>query len=218
MELAPESEALRYYEANAQTAFDRSHDEDMEALYRPFLALLPPGGHVLDAGCGSGRDSRAFLQRGYQVTAFDGAAAMAALAARHTGLPVRVLRFGEVAFTTEFDGVWASKSLLHVRRRAMPDALGRLVRSLRPDGVLYASFMVGPGERTRGGVFFNDYTEDKLQAELELHESLEVVQMWRTADPPPSRHDVSWLNVLARKRHVHPGSSHRFTRTPHARA
>jgi SAM-dependent methyltransferase len=200
MKSTPELEVLRYYEANAQTAFDRSHSADMEALYAPFLAFLPPGGRVLDAGCGSGRDSCAFLERGYQVIAFDGAPAMAALAARHTGLPVHTLRFDRVAFSAEFDGVWASKSLLHVTRRDMPDALARLVRALRPGGILYASFMAGAGERMRGSVFFNDYTEDTLQAELNAHESLTVLQLWRTADPPPSRPDVVWLNVLAHKR------------------
>jgi ubiquinone/menaquinone biosynthesis C-methylase UbiE len=32
-------------------------------LRERFLAQIPTGGFILDAGCGSGRDSLAFLQR-----------------------------------------------------------------------------------------------------------------------------------------------------------
>jgi hypothetical protein len=34
-------------------------------LYKPFLSLLPPGGHILDAGCGSGRDALEFKRWGF---------------------------------------------------------------------------------------------------------------------------------------------------------
>jgi ubiquinone/menaquinone biosynthesis C-methylase UbiE len=63
----------------------------MDALYEPFLSRVRPGGHVLDAGCGSGRDALAFLRRGYHVTAIDASPAMAGLASSVIGLPVRVL-------------------------------------------------------------------------------------------------------------------------------
>lgn len=33
---------------------------------------VEPGGHILDVGCGSGRDAKYFIDKGYQVTAFDG--------------------------------------------------------------------------------------------------------------------------------------------------
>jgi SAM-dependent methyltransferase len=38
-------------------------------VYEPFLTLLPDNSHILDAGCGSGRDSLYFLQNGYKVKA-----------------------------------------------------------------------------------------------------------------------------------------------------
>ena len=195
----PEVSALAHYEANAQTAFDRSHAEDLHAFYSPFLALLPAGARILDAGCGSGRDSLAFLALGYAVTAFDGAAAMAEMAARHIRRPVLRLRFQDVNFNAEFDGVWASRSLLHVARREMPGVLGRLTRALKPGGVLYASFMLGDGERRRGGVFFNDYTEEALEQELATVADLALLRLWRTADPPPSRPGVTWLHALVRR-------------------
>ena len=43
----------------------------MESLYRPFLAELPGGTRILDVGCGSGRDTLAFKNKGYHVDAID---------------------------------------------------------------------------------------------------------------------------------------------------
>src|SRR5438309_6932977 len=99
-----------HYEDNAPTAFARMLAADrsaLEALYQPFLAHLPPGGHILDAGCGSGRDSRVFLDRGCRVTAIDGSGAMAALASAYLGQAVLHLTFQEITFEACFDGVWA---------------------------------------------------------------------------------------------------------------
>jgi 2-polyprenyl-3-methyl-5-hydroxy-6-metoxy-1,4-benzoquinol methylase len=61
----------------------RTRDLDMTAVYEEFLPLVLPGGHILDAGCGTGRDSAAFLQRGFKVTAFDASKALVEMA---TGL------------------------------------------------------------------------------------------------------------------------------------
>jgi ubiquinone/menaquinone biosynthesis C-methylase UbiE len=35
---------------------------NLTPLYARFLEQLPAGGSILDAGCGSGRDTRAFLE------------------------------------------------------------------------------------------------------------------------------------------------------------
>ena len=38
---------------------------DMQQFYDRFEKYLPEGASVLDAGCGSGRDSKHFIERGY---------------------------------------------------------------------------------------------------------------------------------------------------------
>ena len=189
-----------YYQDNATVAFVRMLEADSSALYPPFLVHVPPGGHVLDAGCGAGRDSRYFLAQGYQVTALDASERMAALAAAHIGQPVLRMAFQDVAFESCFDAIWASASLLHVPKREIGDVLGRLSRALKPRGVLYASFMYGEGEGTRGGLLFNYYTEPSLREELANHQELNPLRMWQTTDLPPARQDVRWLHVLVQKR------------------
>jgi len=128
---------------------------------------VPEGARILDAGCGSGRDAKRFLEMGYEVTAFDASGELCALASRHVGRPVLRMRFDEVRFEDEFDGVWACASLLHVPRREMDGALARLSRSLKPGGVFYASFRYREGEVIHeDGRHFADCTEEAFREHL----------------------------------------------------
>ena len=154
-----------YYENNAQAFFDETIGVDMAPLYERFLAHVPAGGQILNAGCGSGRDALALLRAGYRVEAFDASPTLAALAETHCGLPVQVLRFHDITWKDRFDGIWACASLLHVPTVELPDVLRRLASALKPDGVLYASFKYGGGEREHKGRRFTDLDETCL-AEL----------------------------------------------------
>jgi hypothetical protein len=58
------NETVIYYDRNAERFFRETANVDMSAAYSPFLAHIPPSGKILDAGCGSGRDSRHFVQQG----------------------------------------------------------------------------------------------------------------------------------------------------------
>ena len=188
-------DTVRYYDRNSRAFVDRSRALDMTSLYRPFLALIPPGGHILDAGCGSGRDSKAFGDQGYRVTAMDASKAMVAEAADFIGRPVRLLRLQEMAFQDEFDGVWACASLLHVPRNEIDAVLERITQALKPEGVLYASFKEGEQDRVADGRFFSDYTQSSLTELLARQPQLQTRQVWTTrADD-----GVNWVNALARK-------------------
>lgn len=108
-----------YYDVNGQSFFNRSVTLDVSAIREAFLAYLPAGGRILDAGCGSGRDTKYFAERGYKVTAFDASETMARLAAEFTGQPVQQMRFEDVAYENEFDGIWTAATLLHVPRKSL---------------------------------------------------------------------------------------------------
>jgi SAM-dependent methyltransferase len=195
----PHEQTLSYYEANAERYFHNTRDLDMDSLYEPFLSLMPLGAHILDAGCGSGRDSLAFLERGYEVTAFDASEAMVELASHHIGRPVLHMSFDQVQFREHFDGVWASASLLHVPKHSMLKALERLGIALQTGGVMYASFKYGDEESVRNGRLFNDYSEVSLRRLLETRPELKLVRLWRTTDLRPECSDTVWLNVLLTK-------------------
>lgn len=193
-------DSSRYYDQHAQQFFDRTHAVSMEAFYAPFLALIPAGGHILDAGCGSGRDAKEFLARGYQVTAFDAARHMAALASRHAGIPVQVMRFEDITFNREFDGVWTCASLLHVSRAKMPDVFRRVATSLKPGGVWYMSFKYGDGDSIRDGRMFTNYDEPGLRHLLGAFPELSIVSMSTSGDVRSDRENEQWLNVIVQSK------------------
>lgn len=191
-------QTIVYYEEQAQRFCADTQVLDMSMLYERYLRHLTPDARILDAGCGSGRDSLHFLERGYDVVAFDAALAMVEYATKLIGQPVLRLTFDELAFEEEFDGIWACASLLHVPHEEMPDVLTRLAHALKSSGILYASFKYGEGETFRHGRLFNDYTEDSFQMLIDEHSQFELIEMWRTVDIRPERTDSQWLNVILR--------------------
>lgn len=189
---------ITYYQRNAQTFFDATVGVDMSSLYAPFLSQVIPGGRVLDAGCGSGRDTKAFNALGYQVEAFDASAEMVRLAAAYTGLPVRQMTFNMLEAEERYDGIWCCASLLHLPQAELPEAMRRLARALKPGGVWYLSFKYGAGEREKEGRHFTDMNEAGLEALVSALPQVSIVEQWTTQDKRPERDEV-WLNALLRR-------------------
>ena len=70
------------YESNAKKYFAVTIDINMTMLYAPFLSCMRAYAAILDAGCGSGRDTLYFTGRGYKVTAFAYSPAMVKLVSK----------------------------------------------------------------------------------------------------------------------------------------
>lgn len=187
--------SISYYDQNGDSFFRDTVDADMGRLLARFLERVPAGGSILDAGCGSGRDSQAFLRKGYRVEAFDGSAVMVRLAQAHTGLAVRQMTFDDVDWTDEFDGIWACASLLHVSGRDLDAAVARLVRALRPGGALFASFKLGEAERLARGRTFTDLNEASLRERL-CAAGLVNLDIWTEADVRPGRATERWVSGI----------------------
>jgi len=82
-----------------------------------FLALLPPGGEVLDLGCGSGRPiARHCLDQGRRVFGVDASPELIALCReRFPDQTWEVADMRTLALGRRFDGVLAWHSLFHLR-------------------------------------------------------------------------------------------------------
>jgi SAM-dependent methyltransferase len=185
-----------WYARHASSFVAATQHVDMSSFHERFLSLLPAPADILDVGCGSGRDSRAFLALGHRVVALEPCEALALGAEAAMGQPVLRRRAQEVDAHAAFDGIWACASLLHLTATETPAVLARLARALRPGGVLYASYKLGEGEREEDGRAFLDMTPGTLEPLL-LQASLTLVDLWQTNDARPGRTD-RWLNALAR--------------------
>jgi SAM-dependent methyltransferase len=193
------SGSVGFYDENAEDFFRRSVDADMARGHADFTALVPPGGRILDAGCGSGRDSLAFARLGFQVTATEASAKLAALARAHTGLPVEVMTFAEIPWREAFDGVWACASLLHVPRAELPEAVTRLRDALVPGGILWMSFKYGARERFANGRHFTDLDEAGARRLIDEVGGLSLISLTVTDDAREDRPGERWLSVLCRR-------------------
>ncbi len=189
---------IHYYDMHAKDFVAGTENADMRHCRDRFLHYLKQGTKILDAGCGSGRDMLAFKEAGYEVEAFDASAEICRLASEKTGIEVKQLRFEELEGEEEYSGIWACASLLHVKPEDLPDVLQRLNRILKPEGVLYASFKYGTGEREKDGRFFYDLTEDTCRSLL-WNAGFSIRELFITQDVRSGRSHEKWVNVIAGK-------------------
>lgn len=205
-----EKRTLSYYDENAAAFCEGTRNADMSEMRGRFLRYLKPGALILDAGCGSGRDSKFFMESGYRVVALDGSKEMCRQASAYLGQEVQCRRFEEIDEKEVYDGIWACASLLHVSHELLPKVIARLITALVDGGVLYASFKYGEEEREAGGRYFTDLREDGWKKVLEEAEEemkgnksgskkLETIECFVTGDVREGRGGEKWLNVVGRK-------------------
>lgn len=186
---------MTFYDENAQDFFEKTVDLDLNNLYKLFLEWIPSNGFILDAGCGSGRDAKVFLDMGYRVHAFDACETLAKLASDHIGQSVEVVRFQDFESHRKFDGIWACASLLHVPMNELPQTFDRLARCLKSQGSLYCSFKYGNEELKRDGRWFVNLNEQSL-ASVVKKDVFAIQKTWHTTDVRKGRGNELWLNAL----------------------
>ena len=197
--ITPSGSTLRYYADQAVSFVQATIDADMSESRDRFLSQLSAGAHILEFGCGSGRDAKAFLESGYQVDAVDGSEELCRLAREITGIPVRQMLFRELDVKDFYDGIWACASILHLPKRELQDVMHRIAAALKPGGILYTSFKYGNFEGIRGGRYFTNFTEESLTEFWAEFPALKIKELWITQDVRPGREEERWSNLLARR-------------------
>ena len=190
---------LSFYNTNAEQYVAETVGLDISKNRDLFLTHIPKTGNVLDLGCGSGRDSRFFLDNGYSVTAIDGSIEVAKFASDFIGKTVEVKTFQELDYLNTFDGIWACASLLHCPKSEIEDVIFKINQALKINGVVYMSFKYGQDERVdERGRFFNDYTESELSDLVATQASLNILEL--STEIKPLRSGIqTWLNLIAKK-------------------
>ena len=190
--------SIGYYNQNTDAFIEGTIHADMHEHYNRFLPYLPERAHILDLGCGSGRDSLFFIKQGFSVVSVDGSKEVCKAAAKILNCEVRCLRFDELDYHDEFNGIWACASLLHVPKAEIADIMQKISDATKTNGVLYASFKYGDGETIKGNRLFNNYKENEIDSILQPSGFI-CKEYWISNDVRPNRQQEKWLNIIAIK-------------------
>ena len=190
---------LDYYNKNANEFVQGTLSVDFKQTQDRFLDKLPDGAYVLDFGCGSGRDTKYFIDKGYIVDATDGSEELCKIASDYTGIHVKKMLFEELAEVGKYDGIWACSSILHLPRRGLLEVLKKMAVALKDKGVVYTSFKYGDFEGERNGRYFTNFTLESFREYLQDIEEFEIEEYWITGDVRPGRSEEKWLNLILRK-------------------
>ncbi len=194
---------INYYDSNADKFTETTKRVDFSEIQQMFIKYLSPDASILDYGCGSGRDTKFFLDQGYHVTATDGSEEICKIASDYTGVSVKHLIFEELDDWNQYDGIWACASILHVPKKELPNIFYKMHRALKKNGLIYTSFKYGMFEGERKGRYFTDFTEDEFKDFVGEILGLEIEKMWITRDVREGRGDERWLNILLRKTDIY---------------
>lgn len=190
---------INYYNQNAENFIANTQNADMHPTQERFLRLLDANTSILDFGCGSGRDTKYFLEKGYQVTATDGSAELCRLASEFTGIKVKEMLFQELDAINQYDGIWACSSILHLPKKELLPVIWKMCEALKDNGIIYTSFKYGDFEGERNGRYFTDFTEKTFREVIEKVPELMIEEHWITSDVRPGRGEEKWLNLLLHK-------------------
>ena len=141
-----DEKTMSYYDKNAEYFVQGTQNVEFTKVQDHFLALLPQDGRILDFGCGSGRDAKYFLNKGFQTDAIDGSEELCKLASEYTGINVKHMFFSEFDAYDLYDGIWACASILHLPKGELKDILSKMIRALKDRGYIYTSFKYGDFE------------------------------------------------------------------------
>jgi SAM-dependent methyltransferase len=195
---------LLYYEQNVKKYSEEFDCFDFGEIYSKFENMVeqsiskdqPLYLTILDAGCGTGRDTAKFIKDGYQVTAFDASPAMVRkcnkeiddlkkssdtkIAEIANSSKCLEMTFDEVNFRNEFNGVWASASLLHIPQYRFESTINKLIKALKEGGTIYISLKYGKGSIELGNRHFYYYKAYMIKKILRKIEGLKVINIWLT--------------------------------------
>lgn len=157
--------------------------------------------YILDFGCGSGRDSKYFLDNGYSVKAIDGSIEMCKLSRKYINQEVSCMKFEELNDTEIYDGIWANSSILHVEKENLIDIFTKMINSLKVKGIIYASFKIGTGYEIKDGKYYNYLNKDEMIEILsKINKNIKLIDYFETY---PSTKIMSkgtvWTNFIIKK-------------------
>lgn len=192
---------LEYYNKNAKQYCEQTIVGDLQENYNKFLKQIPSNSYILDFGCGSGRDSKYFIENGYKVKSIDGSIEMCKLASKYIGQNVECIKFEELNDIEIYDAIWACSSILHVEKEKLSNVLVKMIKALKTNGIIYTSFKRGVGHEIKEEKYYNYLTKEEMKNILdEISEDVKIIEYFETLPSTKRKaEDTVWANFIIKK-------------------
>ncbi len=190
---------VEYYNNNAEKFVSDTLNCEFHEMQDKFLNYLQANSNILDLGCGSGRDSKYFIEKGHNVSAIDASQELCKIAKKLIKKDVICKDFRTIDYNNEFNGIWACASLLHLTKEDIYKVINKCVKSLKINGILYCSFKYGDFEGYRNGRYFTDLTEQSLNDIIIKIDNIKLKEILVSNDVRKGREKEKWLNIFIAK-------------------
>lgn len=151
---------IAHYDQNAVSYYEGTKDHDVSQNINALLRAIQaePPFHILDFGCGPGRDLLTFAKLGHIAIGLEGSQQAAHIAKMKSGCEILVQDFFHLSLPENtFDGIFANASLFHIPNKLLPKVLNNLWACLKPNGILFSSNPRGNNEESWYGDRFGSY-------------------------------------------------------------
>jgi SAM-dependent methyltransferase len=197
-------------------AFDSSVEEYFEAtkdltpeqinIRNVFMEEVRGNRKVLDLGCGPGRDSKIFSEKGYDIIGVDISPRMITKAKQIAPkAEFKVMSFLNLQFDDESLGaVWFEDGLPYIRKGYAPKLIKDISKVLRKGGTFYVSVTEGTNagmvrdESINKEVYMAEYTEDEMKSILD-DAHFQIIRVFRPRLDTKKYHKP-WICFLAKKK------------------
>ena len=186
---------MDYYQKNSSEYINKTKDADLSKERDELLKMLPKKGKILDIGFGSGRDSLAFKELGYDVISIDSCNEFCDYG-KLIGLNVININVKDISFNNEFDGIWACASLLHVKSNELVEVFNKIALAMTENASFYCSFKYSEFEGVRDDRYYTDMTLEKMNSLL-ANTNLGIVNNWVKDDS--LNRDNKWISFILKK-------------------
>ena len=192
------AQTLGHYNGKSEQFWQGTKDHDVKQNINALLDSITsePPHHILDFGCGPGRDLISFKALGHNVTGLDGCENFVSMAKNNSKCEVLHQNFLELSLPkNEYDGIFANASIFHIPSEELERVLKELHASLKKGGILFSSNPRGATEGWTGDRWSNCMELKIYESYLKKAGFKILDHFYRPTDMPIAKRP--WLAIVA---------------------
>jgi ubiquinone/menaquinone biosynthesis C-methylase UbiE len=203
-------DTIKWYDDNAVKYAKASRNLGFVSAINKFSSYLPKGARVLDAGCGSGRDSGILKTKGFNVTGLDISKGLLEVARKD--YPEISFIYGDLLKLpfpqNSFDGICAQASLVHLETIEDTQTAIKEFHKVLKNGGIVQIFVKEQTKDNKTEVvsdkisnhdrFFQYYKKEEIIKLLEVY-GFTIIHAENNIEDPAGRKEIKWIWIIAKK-------------------